>query len=198
MRKLFMLFMCLCVFFCQGTCAQEFFDFENASIEELEVFLSLVDEADAILQKKKRYRTAEELCELAIPELKKHWVDERFMDDSDGYFQIVHTRVIYLYTESNDETLSEHLQKQFTNKDGSPMFAFVESTLYTDFFSSAPYYANVMIANCVAFYEDGSMEVCSKSPIEMYRGRMYVDDFDGVIREIKDMGSQYNEVCYLK
>ena len=196
--KITLLILCFCLFFSVNAYALEVIDFENASIEELEAFISMADQAESVLQEKKNHRTAEELCELAIPELKKHWVDERFMDDSDGYFQIVHTRVIYLYTESNDETLSEHLQKQFTNKDGSPMFAFVESTLYTDFFSSAPYYANVMIANCVAFYEDGSMEVCSKSPIEMYRTRMYVVDFDGVIREIKDMGSQYNEICYLK
>ena len=88
----------------------EAIDLENASIMELEAFISMADQAESVLQEEKNHHTAEDMCEIAIEELK----------------------------------------------------------------------------------------VCSKSPIEMYRARTYATEFNGIIREIKDMGSQYNEVCYLK
>ena len=197
-KRLFILVLCFCIILTVNAYALEVIDSENASIEELEAFISMAEKAESVLQEKKNHRTAEEMCELAMAEIKEIWANEKFMDDSDGYFQNVHTRVIYLYTESDDPAISENLKKHFTNDEGSPMTAIVECTLYTDYFSTAPYYVNVMLANCVAFYQDGTMEVCSKSPIEMYRARTFAMEFDGIIREIKDMGSQYNEVCYLK
>lgn len=113
--------------------------------------------------------------------------------------------MIYLYPSfenasgiKEQEKLLEICRKIFSNEKGSLLIAFVECALLTDCYGTAPYYVNNNMGNCVAFYQDGTMAVCSKSPIEMYRARTYATEFNRIIREIKDMGSQYNEVCYLK
>lgn len=140
----------------------------------------------------------EEMCAKAIGMMKNVWKNELLTDDSDGYFEVAHTRVIYLYTHSSDERTAKYLQQYFTNQEGAAMTAFVECTLFTDYFSSAPYYSDVMLHHCVAFYDDGTSAVLSKSPIEIFRARSYETQFDGIIREIVDLDGMYNEVCYLK
>ncbi len=142
--------------------------------------------------------TTAQLCEDAIELMKTIWRDEVFMDDSDGYFEVAHTRVIYLYTESDDDRTSSYLQKYFVNENNSPMTAYVECNLYTDYFSSAPYYSDVMLNHCVAFYEDGSSACLAKSPIEIFRTRSFETKYGSIIKEIVDLDEAYNEVCYLK
>ena len=142
--------------------------------------------------------TTEEMCTKAIDMLKNVWKNDVLTDDSDGYFEVAHTRVIYLFTESSDEKTAKYLQQYFSNEDGEAMTAFVECTLFTDYFSSAPYYSDVMLYHCVAFYEDGTEQVLSKSPVEIFRTRSFETKYDGIIREIADLDGKYNEVCYLK
>ena len=120
------------------------------------------------------------------------------MDDSDGYFEVAHIRVIYLFTESSDEKTAKYLQQYFSNEDGAAMTAFVECTLFTDYFSSAPYYSDVMLYHCIAFYDDGTEQVLSKSPVEIFRARSFETKYDGIISEIADLDGKYNEICYLK
>jgi len=142
--------------------------------------------------------TTAQLCEKAIELMKETWRNEVFTDDSDGYFEVAHTRVIYLYTESDDDKTRAYLQEYFVNENDSPMTAYVECTLYTDFFSSAPYYTDVMRSHCVAFYEDGTSVCLAKSPIEIFRTRTFETKYDSIIKEIVDLDGAYNEVCYLK
>ncbi len=142
--------------------------------------------------------TTEERCTMAIDMLKNVWKNDVLTDDSDGYFEVAHTRVIYLFTESSDENKAKYLQQYFTNDNGAAMEAFVECTLFTDYFSSAPYYSDVMLYHCVAFYEDGTEQVLSKSPVEIFRARSFETRYDGIIREIADLDGKYNEICYLK
>ena len=142
--------------------------------------------------------TTEEMCTMAIDMLKNVWKNDVLTDDSDGYFEVAHTRVIYLFTESSDENKAKYLQQYFTNDNGAAMEAFVECTLFTDYFSSAPYYSDVMLYHCVAFYDDGTEQVLSKSPVEIFRTRSFETKYDGIIREIADLDGKYNEVCYLK
>lgn len=213
MKKLFAMVLCFCLFVSVHACAAEMINFENASIEELEMFLSLMDDARSALEAKKNGRTAEEMCEIAIAEMKKKWTEnEFFMEETTGYFQVIHTRVVYLNTSfenaacikeikenvNNSEKLLETCKNIFRNENGSPMTAFVECVLLTDCYGTAPYYVNIPMNNSVAFFQDGSVEAWGKSPIESFRSISYVTNYDGIIREIKDMGSQYNEICYLK
>ena len=142
--------------------------------------------------------TTAQLCENAIDLMKQTWRDEVFRDDSDGYFEVAHTRVIYLYTESDDDKTTAFLKEYFVNENGSPMTAYVECTLYTDYFSSAPYYSDVLRSHCVAFYEDGTAVCLVKSPIEIFRTRTFETKYDSIIKEIVDLDGKYNEVCYLK
>ena len=142
--------------------------------------------------------TTEEMCTKAIDMLKNVWKNDVLMDDSDGYFEVAHTRVIYLYTASSDEKTAKYLQQYFSNEDGAAMTAVVECTLFTDYFSSAPYYSDVMLYHCVAFYEDGTEQVLSKSPVDIFRARSFETRHDGIIREIADLDGKYNEICYLK
>lgn len=142
--------------------------------------------------------TTAQLCEKAIELMKETWRNEVFTDDSDGYFEVAHTRVIYLYTEADDDRTKAYLQEYFTNESHSPMTAYVECTLYTDYFGSAPYYTDVMRSNCVAFYEDGTSVCLVKSPVELFRARTFETKYHSIIKEIVDLDGEYNEVCYLK
>ena len=139
-----------------------------------------------------------QLCEEAIDLMKEVWRNDLFPDESDGYFEIAHTRVIYLYTDSSDAKTKAYLQEYFVNENASPMTAYVECTLYTDYFCSAPYYSDIMRNHCVAFYADGTSVCLGKSPIEMFRSRTYETNFRNIIKEIVDLDGEYNEVCYLK
>ncbi len=141
---------------------------------------------------------ADAMCKKAISMIKDLWRDEVFLPESDGYFEIAHTRVIYLKTSSLDEKTNEYLQEYFVNDEKSPMTAYVEFTLFTDYFASAPYYSDAYLRNCVAFYEDGTSMCLSKSPIEIFRSRTYTTNFDSIIERIEDMDGEYNEKCYLK
>lgn len=139
-----------------------------------------------------------QLCENAINLMKETWRNEIFTEDSDGYFEVAHTRVIHLYTNSDDDRTKAYLQEYFTNEDHSPMTAYVECTLYTDYFNSAPYYTDVMRNHCVAFYEDGTSVCLTKSPIEIFRALTFETKYNSIIKEIVDLDGDYNEVCYLK
>lgn len=199
MKRVCALVLCLMsIFVSANAVSVESIDFEKASIEELEAFLSLMDDAKAALEEKKNSKTDEEMCEEAIQELKAFWAEEMDRDEYNGYFQVAHTRVFHLYTESQDELIAKHLCEYFTNDSGVPMKAFVECTLFTDYFGAAPYYENIQLSDCVAFYDDGTVMVMRKSPVALFRARAFVTDFEGIIRDIVDMGSQYNEICYLK
>ena len=210
MKKFFAMILCICLFLSANVYA-EMMDFENASIEELEAFLAQVDAAKAALEEKKNSRTAEEMCEIAVEELKKYWANDRYLrfDESTGYFQVIHTRVIYLNTsfenaacikesERNSEKLLEKCKGIFSNDNGSPMTAVVEYELLTDYYGTHPYYTIAEMNKCVAFYQDGTIKVLTRSPIVDLWSRCYVTNFDGIISCITDMGSQYDESCYLK
>lgn len=142
--------------------------------------------------------STDEMCRTAIAMMKEIWKNEIFMDDSDGYFEVAHTRVINLYEANEDEKTAKYLQEYFTNESGAAMTAFVECTLFTDYFSSSPYYSDVMIHHCVAFYADGTAAVLAKSPVEIFRTRSFETQYDGIIKAIIDLDGMYNEVCYLK
>lgn len=132
MKKLSAMVLCFCLFVSVHACAAEMIDFENASVEEMEMFLSFMDDAQVDLEEKKNNPTAEEMCKIAIEELKKHWANDRFFtQETTGYFQVLQTRVIYLdssyenaaciKSEKNSEKLLETCKKIFSNENGSPM-----------------------------------------------------------------------------
>lgn len=121
----------------------------------------------------------------AINELQNHW-EELYADvnyDTDGYFEIKNTRIVYIKENDTDE---------FKDID-----CIVEFVLYTDYYGSAPYYQHVGIDDTVVVFKDGSMKV-QYNLINRYRMKYYSNDFSGFIESITDYSDKYNCVKKLK
>lgn len=121
----------------------------------------------------------------ALAEIKKQW--QNLYDqipDLEPYLEVKNTRLIFL-RKDNEELLEDtHM--------------IVEFILYSNYMGSAPYYDDAGQYNCVAFYEDGSMEVLRGNPFNEHRSRTYSSDFSGIIDSIEDCGSAYDQIIQME
>ena len=110
--------------------------------------------------------------------MEKYWTDLYLKHDTgDGYFEIKNTRVVYL--KDNDTEMFKDVR------------CIVEYELYTDFYSSAPYYINVGMYNNVVVYNDGTMEVQS-NVIRNYFNKTFDYECPDFIDKIEDLKDEYN------
>lgn len=127
----------------------------------------------------------------AIEALKIKW-DElyRESEESNGYLEIFHTRVIDVKPNSSD-TVFQELDR------GMEIDYIVEFSLYSDYFSAAPYYHNAGTYDTVVVYDDGTTLVAGNF-FRTYSNLTYSYDYSAFVEEITDLGNSYNQIIKLK
>lgn len=131
------------------------------------------------------YGEYDKLVENASKALKSKWMDlYNDSDNSDGYLAIYNTRVIDINPDETDAFFQE-LDR------GMEIDYIVEFSLYSDYFSAAPYYFNTGTFDTVIVYEDGTTSVASNF-FRIYSSKTYSYDFSGFIKSVYDMGAKYN------
>ena len=131
-----------------------------------------------------------------VETLKTCWRDEvyGFAEDASGYLEIKNTRVVVICDapKAGEESAQAHADECFGNVD-----YIVEFMLYSDLMGAAPYYQDAGAWDCVAVYEDGSMEVLMENLFSHYTSRTYSLDFSGIIADVVDLNQDYNAVYHL-
>ena len=118
--------------------------------------------------------------EAAIAAVKDEWRGYNRDLGFEPYLEIKNTRIVFV-----EEDAGEH----FDNYD-----YVVEFVLFTNYYGSAPYYDNIGLNDSVVVYTDGSIEVQDKNPFVLYRSRTFDSEFSGIIKNIVDLSSSYNQV----
>ena len=98
--------------------------------------------------------------------------------ESDGYFQIKNTRLITF--------------KKNTNKYFSDVAYIVEFVVFSDYYGSAPYYANAGFMDSVVVYRNGTMEANQNNLLKMYSSKTFSYDYSEFLEQIKDYADAYN------
>ena len=120
-----------------------------------------------------------EIVNGAIQELKDFWTLEyqrELLANSDGHFEIQGTRVVTV----KDNDIEGYSDVAYV----------VEFILYSDYYSTAPYYICRGINNCVLVYKDGTMEVAGRSPIEGYF--VTYGTLSDIVESVNDCKDMYN------
>lgn len=128
-----------------------------------------------------------EIVEEAITALSQKW-EELFSEDNrtNGYLAIYNTRVIDIEPDENDIVFQEI-------EGAMEIDYIVEFSLFSDYFSSAPYYHNAAIYDTVIVYEDGTTAVANNF-FRVYSNLSYNYDYSEFVDEIANLGSAYNRV----
>ncbi len=140
----------------------------------------------------------ETIVQEAVGLLKDFWTEEYkedFYENTDGYLEIIYTRVIYL----NDAETADDVNAQWLKKHFPDVYAIVEFLFLTDYYESAPYYwesGKLSRGNNVIVYRDGTMEICADL-LNIMRGKTYSSDFSGIIKSISNLGDKYNGIYHL-
>jgi hypothetical protein len=143
----------------------------------------------------------DDIINSSIALIKEYWRDVNYREewyceknsDSEGYLEIVHTNVVYLYEELDvEEGLQKHVDEYLKD-----IYCFVEFELISDRLATDPYFFNCGLYDCVTVYTDGRKEVCPQSPLEAYRSRTFSNDFDGIVEDFSNRGSEFNAIYYL-
>lgn len=140
----------------------------------------------------------ETIVQEAVGLLKDFWTEEYkedFYENTDGYLEIIYTRVIYL----NDAETADDVNAQWLKKHFPDVYAIVEFIFLTDYYESAPYYwesGKLSRGNNVIVYRDGTMEICADL-LNITRGKTYSSDFSGIIKSISNLGDKYNGIYHL-
>ena len=133
----------------------------------------------------------DELVNPAIESLKIKWAElYKDSEDTDGYLEIYHTRVIDVSPDESD-TVFQELDR------GMEIDYIVEFSLYSDYFSTAPYYHNAATYDTVIVYEDGTTSVASNF-FRTYSNLTYSYDYNAFVEKITNLGSSYNQILNLK
>lgn len=129
--------------------------------------------------------------DLAISALTLQW-KELYKEDKagDGHLEIVHTRVVKIDPSADNEFFSK-LDK------GDLIEYMVEFTLYSDYFSSAPYYHNANTCDTVIIYSDGTTNV-GLNVLRLYSTRTYSYDYSKLVKNVKDYGTAFNKTIDLR
>lgn len=129
----------------------------------------------------------------AIEELTYQW-NEIYKSDfatnvgSDGYLEIVHTRVVEIDPSGNQEFFAK------VDK-GNEIRYIVEFSLLSDYYGSSPYYWDLDVYDSVIIYEDGTMSVPRSSTLRKYITYLFDPELlRSVVVDIKDYGSAFNQV----
>lgn len=132
----------------------------------------------------------DDLIEKAANALKSKWMDlYANSEGADGYLAIYNTRVVDI-TPDNTDTFFQELDR------GMEIDYIVEFSVYSDYFSAAPYYFNAGTNDTVIVYEDGTTSVASNF-FRIYSSKTYSYDFSGFIKSVHDLGSKYNYTFHL-
>ena len=141
----------------------------------------------------------DKLVTQAIDRLKDYWREGSYAagiyesNDKRGYLEIVNTCVTYVKRDFATQTeYANEPESMFRN-----VYCVIDFVLLSDYFSSAPYYSEICMNNCVIVYLDGSMEVSRKPIFDLYRSRSFVSDFSPIIESVHNLGSAYDVVFYL-
>lgn len=127
----------------------------------------------------------------AISELTDKW--EEIFDNGNagnGYLEILHTRIVKIDPPNNDEFFSPLIEEK------GEIDCIVEFILYSDRFSSAPYYHNPDSMDTVIFYKNGSIEV-TDNVLSVYSKYTFNYDYSNIVTDIEDCGTAYNKVIEL-
>lgn len=122
--------------------------------------------------------------------LKSKWM-ELYNDneEADGYLEIYHTRIVDITPDKSD-TFFQELDR------GMEIDYVIEFSIYSDYFSSAPYYFNAGTYDTVIVYNDGTTSVASNF-FRVYSNLTYSYDYSGFIAGISDLGIRYNQIFHL-
>lgn len=132
----------------------------------------------------------DELVESAIESLKIKWIGlYKDSEDANGYLEIFHTRVIDVTPNESDMVFQEMDR-------GMEIDYIVEFSLYSDYFSTAPYYHNAATYDTVIVYEDGTTSVASNF-FRIYSNLTYSYDYSSFLEEVEDLGTRYNQAINL-
>ena len=117
----------------------------------------------------------------AIEEVKHSWQHtySYLNNGNDGHFEIKNTRVITI--------------KENTNKDFKDVSYVIEFEIYSDYFSTAPYYYSIDMHDQVIVYKDGKMEVPNKDVFKNSTMQSK-ESMEKVIASIDDYGDKYNYI----
>lgn len=130
------------------------------------------------------------LVEKATNALKSKWIElYEKSEGADGYLAIYNTRVVDI-TPDNTDTFFQEMDR------GMEIDYIVEFSVYSDYFSAAPYYFNAGTNDTVIVYEDGTTSVASNF-FRIYSSKTYSYDFSGFIKSVHDLGSKYNRTFHL-
>jgi len=135
----------------------------------------------------------DEMVETAIDVLSQKWAEQYAEDgfeDSNGYLEIYHTRVFDITPDASDEYF-QRLDR------GMSIDYVIEFSLYSDYFSSAPYYFDIGDNATVLVYDDGTAEVV-RSFFKHYSSIYFNFDYSEFLEEIIDLGTKYNQTLDLK
>ena len=128
---------------------------------------------------------------LATSALQEKWTEVyNESPDTDGYLEIIHTRVMEIDPDENDSFF-------WQLENGMNIRYIVEFTLLSDYYGSAPYYHNAGVYDTVLIYEDGSALVGGNF-FGMYKSLTYNSDYSGFLTAIYDYGDNYNRTFDLK
>lgn len=122
--------------------------------------------------------------EKAITAIKKEWLKDKRSGEFKPYLEVKNTRIIFL---------KDNVSGDFNNYD-----YVIEFILFSNYFGSAPYYDDSGIKDSVVVYKDGHTEVKDKNPFKEYRSKTFESDLSGVMENITDLGSKYNQVLELE
>lgn len=185
MRRFLVLILCV-FFFVPILASAEGIDLSSMSPEELQ---SLIADAQ-----KQLALSEPEMMERAIDLLKSTWLnDDKYgyksmMSTSQhGYLEILHSQILYI----SDKAAADE-SGFFYN-----MYCVIDFVLLSDYYGSAPYYADAGINSSVVVFNDGNMEVRTRSVFAQYSARTYSYDYSGIISSVRKLGSDYNAVFYL-
>lgn len=132
----------------------------------------------------------DKLVESAIESLKIKWIG--LYEDSEGangYLEIFHTRVIDI-TPNESDTVFQEMDR------GMEIDYIVEFSLYSDYFSTAPYYHNATTYDTVIVYKDGTTSVANNF-FRIYSSLTYSYDYSSFLEDIEDLGTTYNQIINL-
>ena len=173
------------------------YDLSGMTNEEL---AQLIEEAQNQLNRNQLLEE-DEMVQKAVEVLLDYWTQEyndedkeEWYEQSDGYFEIIHTRVVYLRDSETAYGLNAaKLKDMFPDS-----YAIVEFIILTDYYCSAPYYyeSGMLGGSNIIVHNDGTMEAIFRL-LDSIRSRTYDTDFSGIIKSISNLGDKYNGVYHL-
>ena len=114
-----------------------------------------------------------------------------------GYLEIKNTRVIRIQDEPRSARNETGEPDRATDFFGDIAYI-VEFIIYSDYYSSEPYYIYTETCSCILVHRDGQYELFKwRTPLELYSSRVFEYNYSRIIEEIVDLNGAYNAVYHL-